>query len=102
MLGFVEPALLLVFGGQRHEAALGRERETLLERNVGLCPATDRGERLAEREPGILDRVMALLLPDLVAVRAIERLFPMTTREKLRGSAALAVGMARDAMGGTQ
>lgn len=54
----------------------------------------------AMRVQRILDRVMALLLPDFVAVRAIEALFPMTVGEKLRGSAKLAIAMAEDAMGG--
>jgi hypothetical protein len=54
----------------------------------------------AMRVQRILDRVMALLLPDIVAVRAIEQLFPMTTREKIRGSARLALRMASNVLGG--
>ena len=55
MLGLVEAAFLLVLRGQRHHAALRRQREALLESLVRLGAAAEHRERLAEREPGVLE-----------------------------------------------
>ena len=55
-LGVLQAAFLLVLGGERHVAPLGREREALLEGGVGLRAAAELRERLAEAEPGALER----------------------------------------------
>ena len=47
---------LLVLGGERHHAPLGRQLEAPLEGGVRLLAAAEQGERLAEREPGALER----------------------------------------------
>ena len=55
VLGLVGAPFLLVLRGQRHHAPLRGQRETLLECAIGLGATAEQSERLAEREPGVLE-----------------------------------------------
>ena len=55
LLGLAEAAFLLVLGRERHHPPLGRQREAALEGLIGFgAPPQDR-QRLAEREPRVLE-----------------------------------------------
>ena len=55
-LGLVDATLAMMLGGVRHHAPLGRALEASLEGGIRLLAAAEQGERLAEREPGALER----------------------------------------------
>ena len=55
-LGFLEAALPLVLGGQGHQSPLRRQLEALFEGGIRFVAAAERGERLAEIEPGAFQR----------------------------------------------